>query len=259
MEFLEKMLYIGLNISSMFRDVSIGGTRQMLSRRSNGFIIKIKGETEYCFGDKKWLLGEGQILFVKKGSSYYIREVTPGYSYVVNFDSCQDPEEDIYKLPVSSSQDVASVAEKMYRYWQKERLYGVLSCLYMLLDKANNLSGSYLSVRDRQLLEPVEKYLTEHLTDSDLTVEKLLELCGISDAYLRRIFKRRYGVSPAGYVIKERIRLACNMLVEGEAMSVASISVAVGYKDPLYFSRIFKKQMGVSPTEYRRLHTDDLF
>lgn len=259
MEFSEKMLYMGLNISSMFRDVSIGGTRQMLSRRSNGFIIKLKGETEYCSGDKKWLLSEGQILFVKKGSSYYIREVTPGYSYVVNFDCCQDPEDDIYKLPISSSQDVASVAEKMYRYWQKERIYGVLSCLYTLLDKANTFSGSYLSVRDKQLLEPVEKYLAEHLTDSDLTIEKLLELCGISDAYLRRIFKRRYGVSPAGYVIKERIRLGCRMLVEDERLSVSDISVAVGYKDPLYFSRIFKKQTGVSPTEYRQLHTDELF
>ncbi|MBQ4117176.1 MAG: AraC family transcriptional regulator, partial [Clostridia bacterium] len=71
--------------------------------------------------------------------------------------------------------------------------------------------------------------------------------------------KRKYGVSPAGYVIKERIRLGCRMLVEDEKLSISDISVAVGYKDPLYFSRIFKKQTGVSPTEYRQLHTDELF
>ena len=259
MEISKETSFMGLIISSMFRDVSIGGTRQMLSRRSNGFIIKLKGETEYCFGDKKWLLGEGQILFVKKESSYYIREVTPGYSYVVNFDSRIEPEKQMYRLPIPASQDIASVAEKMYRYWQKERIYGAMSCLYTLLDKANNLSGSYLSVRDRQLLEPIEKYLNEHLTEPDLTVENLFELCWISDVYLRRIFKRRYGTSLASYITKERIKLGCQMLIEDKKMSVSDISAAVGYKDPLYFSRVFKKQTGVSPTEYKRLHTDELF
>lgn len=259
MELSGKMPYIGIEISSMFRDVSIGGTRQMVCRRSNGFIIKLKGKTEYFFGDKKWLLEEGQILFVKKGSSYYIREVSPGYSYVINFDTPNETGEDMCRLPIPQSFDVATVSEKMYRYWQKERVYGALSCLYTVLDKANGDTKSYLSVRDRQLLEPVEAYLSEHLTDPMLKVESLSALCGISDAYLRRIFKRRYGVSPAGYVTKERIRLACRMLIEEEGITVGDVAVKVGYKDPLYFSRMFKKQTGASPTEYRRAHTDDLF
>jgi len=259
MDFSEKTFFSGIQISSMFKDVSIVGTRQMISRRSHGFIVKLKGETEYWFGDKKWLLEEGQILFVKKGSSYYIREVTPGYSYVINFDTCSDIRENMFRLPIFAVQDVSSIVEKMYRYWQKEKVYGALSCLYSLLHKANTAFDSYLSVRDRQLLEPVEKFLSEHLTDPELTMQGLPALCNISDAYLRRIFKRRYGVSPAGYVIKERVRIACLMLVENDMMSVAEVSFSVGYKDPLYFSRIFKKQTGVSPTEYRKLHVDDLF
>ena len=259
MELSGKTPCTGIVISSMLRDVSVDGTRQMVSRRSNGFIIKLKGKTEYFFGEKKWLLKEGEILFVKKGSSYYIREITPGYSYVVNFDACSEPEEDMFRLPIPQSFEVATVSEKMYRYWRKERVYGALSCLYTILDKANGDTNSYLSLRDRQLLEPVEAYLSEHLTDPMLKVESLSSLCGISDAYLRRIFKRRYGVSPAGYVTKERMRLACSLLVEEEGITVGDVSCRVGYKDSLYFSRIFKKQTGASPTEYRRAHTDDLF
>ncbi len=259
MEVTEKFPYQGMVLSSILRDISIVGRRQMLCRRSHGFIIKLKGATEYCFEDKTWLLSEGQILFVEKGSSYYIREITPGYSYVVNFEIYEAFSQDMTRLPMPVGLDIGPDAEKMYRFWQKGNVYGALSCLYTLLDKTVSSTAGYVSARDRQLLEPVTSYLTDRLTDPELNLEKLSDLSGVSDAYLRRVFKRSYGVSPAGYVIRERIRLACRMLVSGEEQSISRIASAVGYRDALYFSRVFKKQMGVSPTDYRYEHTDDLF
>ena len=77
----------GIVLNSVLKDMSIEGSRRMLCRRSHGFIIKIKGDTEYSFGDKKTMLSEGQVLFVKKSGSYNIREITPGCSYVINFDA----------------------------------------------------------------------------------------------------------------------------------------------------------------------------
>jgi len=101
-------------------------------------------------------------------------------------------------------------------------------------------------------------YLLAHLTEPDLELSRLSRLASVSDAYLRRVFKKQYGIGPAGYVIRERIRLAKSLLESGGGR-VSQVAVQVGYRDPLYFSRLFKKQTGLSPTEYIRRHREDLF
>ena len=246
----------GLSICSILQDQSIQGTRQMVGRRFHGFIIKLRGTTEYCAGDSRWLLEAGQILFVPQGSSYQIRQVEPGYSYVVNF-TCP-VEMDMGTLPLPPGMDITQSAEKLLRSSQKGSLYGALSCLYGILEKTE-IADRYVSPREKQLLEPVIAYLQTHLTEPELDVGGLAELAGVSQVYLRRIFKKQQGVSPAGYVIRQRLQLAQQLLLSGEQLTVAQAAAMAGFRDPLYFSRLFKRQLGLSPSEYCAYHKNDLF
>ena len=141
----------GLSICSILQDQSIQGTRQMVSRRFHGFIIKLRGATEYCAGDSRWLLEAGQILFVPQGSSYQIRQVEPGYSYVVNFTCVQPPEEGLQKLRFPQGFDIVPLAEKIYNSWQKEGSYSALANLYTLLSKTVSQREEYISPREKQL------------------------------------------------------------------------------------------------------------
>ena len=258
MDRFEKQPFQGIVPGSILPDRSIVGRRQMHERRLHGFIIKLRGATEYRRGEESWLLQAGEILFVEKGSSYFIREVEPGYSYVVNFESNAHFPKSIYKLPFPVGFDISPLAEKMYRCWQKEDSYGALAALYGLLAKTAPPS-SYASLREKQLLEPVVAYLTANLTDPELSLENLPELAGVSDTYLRRIFKKQYGTGPAGFVIRKRIALAKQLLVSGENYTVAQVAGMSGFNDPLYFSRCFKKQFGLSPTQYCKACAEDLF
>lgn len=257
MERSEKQPFQGIVPISILPDRSIVGKRTMQGRRSHGFIIKLQGATEYHSPHGHWLLEAGQILFVEKGSSYLIREVDPGYSYVVNFESDAQFPQTVCRLPFPAGFDISPLAEKMYRCWQKEDAYGALAALYGLLSKTVNTS--YASGREKQLLEPVVTYLSDHFTDPDLSLEALPALAGVSDTYLRRIFKKQYGTGPAGYVIRKRIALARQLLVSGECYNIADVAAMTGFKDPLYFSRCFKKQLGLSPTAYCKAHKQDLF
>ena len=258
MDRFEQKPFQGIIPGSILPDRSIVGRRQMHARRFHGFIIKLRGATEYRRGEECWLLSAGEILFVEKNSSYSIREVEPGYSYVVNFE-CNGPFPDsICKLPFPAGFDISPLAEKMYRCWQKEDSYGALAALYGLLAKTAAPSN-YASLREKQLLEPVMAYLTANLTDPELSLESLPALAGVSDAYLRRIFKKQYGTGPAGFVIRRRIQLARQLLVSGESYTVAQVAAMSGFKDPLYFSRCFKKQLGLSPTQYCKACAEDLF
>ena len=91
----------------------------------------------------------------------------------------------------------------------------------------------------------------EFLVDHDF--DELAREMGCSPATFRRRWLRYVGVPPRRYVVDLRIRQACRMLVETE-LSVAEIAVASSFSDPLYFSRVFRKTVGESATEYRRHH-----
>lgn len=244
----------GLSICSILQDQSIQGTRQMVRRRFHGFILKLRGATEYAAGEDRWLLEAGQILFVPQGSCYQIRQVEPGYSYVVNF-TCP-VEMEMGKLPLPAGMDITQPAEKMLRSYQRGSAYGALSCLYGILEKTER---RYVSPGEKQLLEPVLAYLQQHLTDPEIDISCLADLAGVSQVYLRRVFKKQQGVSPAGFLIRQRLQLAQELLLSGEQLTVSQVAAMAGYRDALYFSRLFKRQLGLSPSEYRALHKNDLF
>jgi len=73
---------------------------------------------------------------------------------------------------------------------------------------------------------------------------------GLSVAHFSQLFKRQTGYSPVDYFIHAKIQHAC-FLLDTTPLSVSDIGLRLGYKDPYYFSRIFRKVMGVSPRAYR--------
>ena len=94
------------------------------------------------------------------------------------------------------------------------------------------------------------KYIEMHL-DQPINVNKLCELLGITQSYLHRIFKQEIGVSPKKYITQRKIRQAKRMLSESNA-SVTSIAGSLGFADAIAFTKFFKAQAGVSPTQFRQ-------
>ena len=78
----------------------------------------------------------------------------------------------------------------------------------------------------------------------------LAEIAGVTESHFIRAFKRALGKSPQAYITDVRIKKAKHLLGV-TTMSVSDISAACKYDDPLYFSRVFKKCVGVSPRQYR--------
>lgn len=72
----------------------------------------------------------------------------------------------------------------------------------------------------------------------------------LSESRYRTVFHRQTGLSPCEYRIALRMQYACDLLI-GSSQSISEISVACGYSDVLYFSRLFKRKTGLSPGMYR--------
>jgi AraC family transcriptional regulator len=98
----------------------------------------------------------------------------------------------------------------------------------------------------------VEDYLLEHL-GSTIALADLAALVGLSPHHFCRVFARTFGRSPIRYLIERRIERACVLLDSG-TLPVAEVAAQVGYDDPAYFARLFRKHKGVAPSGYGRTH-----
>ena len=85
---------------------------------------------------------------------------------------------------------------------------------------------------------------------SILIVDDNAETIGVSEDYLTRVFNRELEISPWDYLSRYRI-LQAQALLKNTAGSIAEIAHQVGFKDQAYFSRVFSKQVGVSPNEFK--------
>ena len=108
----------------------------------------------------------------------------------------------------------------------------------------------------RNLYGAVLDCVERRFTDPDLSLAELGRLYSYSEKYLSALFKKNTGVGFAAYLTELRISRARELLAAGEG-SVADVARDSGFRDPLYFSRVFRSSTGMSPSEYRKRAAHD--
>lgn len=86
----------------------------------------------------------------------------------------------------------------------------------------------------------------------NITSQMLAECFGFAPSYLSSIFKQYYGVTPVYYMVRRRMEEGKRLLAESGA-KIKDVARMLGYEDSLYFSKVFKKIVGMSPKEYVRM------
>lgn len=103
---------------------------------------------------------------------------------------------------------------------------------------------------ENPVLRTARKYMRDHLTET-LSLAEVAEKAGVSTAYLSTLFSQHMGCGFVDYLNKTRVEYACHYMVDGE-MKIYEIAFKAGFRDEKYFSRVFKKVVGQSPSEYRK-------
>ena len=85
---------------------------------------------------------------------------------------------------------------------------------------------------------------------SNLTVEELAKLCQMSLSSFKREFKKQFNDTPSNYINTEKLKKAKELLSLAD-LSISDIAYEVGFNDPLYFTRLFKRKEGIPPSTYR--------
>jgi AraC family transcriptional regulator len=101
-------------------------------------------------------------------------------------------------------------------------------------------------------LRKVEDYVREHLGE-EISVERLAQLVQLSPFHFSRVFKQATAMSPLQFVTRERITYA-QQLIRETSRSLIEIALEVGYTSPSSFTKVFRRETGLTPSDYRWQH-----
>ncbi|MCX7711228.1 MAG: response regulator [Clostridia bacterium] len=105
--------------------------------------------------------------------------------------------------------------------------------------------------KDKKIVEVVKEYVSKHYNE-DITLSKVAEIAYVNPNYFCDMFKSQTGENFIDYLTKIRIEKA-KALLKDIRIKTYEVGELVGYEDPTYFSKVFKKVVGITPTQYRNI------
>lgn len=154
-----------------------------------------------------------------------------------------------YELNPGYNPRINDTLRRMYRICTTPGNLSVLkikSLFFIILDEILTCANGQLHNDSRELVEKAAEYMKNHYMEP-LTVPELSRQYGLSSKQFAYLFQKHTGMSPNKFLIEYRMRRAKELLCT-TTCSVAEISACVGYSDPYYFSKLFKKRTGFSPS-----------
>ena len=146
------------------------------------------------------------------------------------------------------------IFKKIFSLWVAKRDGYYFVCISLLYKVFAMLQKqTYLPEKQYKKIKPAIDYINENFTNGKLSVGKLSAICGISESALKKLFIKKFGVPPVRYIIQLKINYSCDLLRSG-LYSVSRVSQICGYGNVYFFSRQFKENMGISPSEFLYLH-----
>lgn len=231
----------------------------------------------YCVEGEGWYEIENQVqkvtanhVFVlpkAKSHSYGSNSKNPWTIYWIHFDGekaaffSEGLEKPLLVSPEKDSRldERFKLFEEIYSTlkngYSKNNLEFSITALFYFLGSLKYLStyrtsnNSNQQPQQRDVADEAIHFMRENVRKR-LTLKEIAGFVGFSPSHFSVIFQNKTGYSPLNYFIHLKIQEACHHL-DFTDMKINQISLLVGFADPLYFSRLFTKTMGVSPSDYR--------
>ena len=151
--------------------------------------------------------------------------------------------------PAKVNSKVASYFTKMFDIFESGHILRAQQTASALEQLLLNVALSVRAVGQERTLERSLEFIHSSY-DREIKIPCLAKMEFLSNSRYISVFRDRFGMSPSEYIINLRMNVACQLLKSTD-MTVKQIAAAVGYSDPHFFSKLFKKKTGSSPREYR--------
>ena len=242
------------NVNAVFKGEANKGTViGNYPRQWDGFVLFTEGAADYIFDDRTLGVKENSLLYLPKGSIYSIDVKSPCKYICIDFYIAPKAE-----MPKGFAIENAGITlnekfSKAFHCWMKQDVSSNAKIFSLLYDiYATALEAEHKTyTKSSQLYARAVELILLHYNQPELSVEWVSRELKVSAVHLRRIFLKHSNSSPIKYINHIRLEQA-KKLLQFSNLTIGEIALSVGYTDALYFSRIFKNHLGLSPTEYKK-------
>ena len=223
-----------------------------------------KGKGYYEVADKKYKLEKGDSFLIYPGTvvHYYPDENDPWEYMWAEFSGDEVTEILSYTSLNSNNPTVHAAKGNIYKYFtllcnEHENLENTDYSVNKFLKKSAfyKLISEYIKVYPKEISQEVElknliiEYVYQKFCDPSFSVKDIENRFSMTHAALYDFFNENFKTTPKKFINDLRIKKACSLLHRND-LSVKSVALSSGFKDPLYFSKVFKEKTNFSPSEY---------
>ena len=218
-----------------------------------------KGKAVFAFKGEEVIVKEGNMVmyFPKEPQNYVYKNVDSPVVYWIHFTGFSALEflkansignSGIYFVGVKDeisllfNRIIKELQIKQVNYFEMCNLY--MKQLITLINRSL-ADSTYNKYKQNKILENALEYFNENFNTS-ININEYANRCNISSCWFIRSFKYYTGTTPTQYITNIRINKAKNLL-SSSSFTISEVANLIGYQNPLYFSRIFKKIVGVAP------------
>jgi AraC-like DNA-binding protein len=236
---------MNFQILTIFRGMHKAGYFKVKPRPFAALSLRLRGMGAFYINGEKLISNAGDLLYIPADVAYEV-EYSVNEIIVVHLSECN-----YHKPFIARAQNQKAAEMQFYKlldawthncsvYLAKSYIYSILD---MFSDHPNPASEQDLFCRCVQ-------YMQENFSSSELNIETVCEKLFVSRSTLQRIFCSRLGMSPHQYLTKLRVERSLILLASGQS-TIKEVAYACGFSDEKYFSVIFKKIHGYSPSYLR--------
>ena len=219
---------------------------------SNELIYNFDGKSTVYFNGKVLETEENTIRFLPKGEvkEYIVEKQIPCECIDIFFDTDIPLSDEAFVIKITENTTIANLFKKLFAVWVSKNdgyYFECISLLYKIF--AEMQKKNYIPQNQYDLIKPAIEYVEENFLVNKISVPFLADRCGISEAYLKKLFIKKFGMPPIKYIIRLKINHACDLL-RSKQYSITQVSELCGYENVYYFSRQFKEYVGTSPSVF---------
>ena len=238
------------NIYYCLKGFTKPGTYHYKNRNTYELGFRIRGNSISSAQGHSHKVAPNCVVFKPKGVEDTCQTDTGVEFCSIWFDIADTPTLDFHVFQPQNPQKVLECFKQLLKEEQQNginlKCYSLLyEILYLL-----NYSEDYLSLSNRNLIQELTGYIEANFKNPNFSIQNILLHFELSASHLRNLFHKKFAKSPMRYLIEKRIKYAKKLLLYSE-YSITEISEMSGFESPFYFSRLFKKYLGLSPSFYR--------
>lgn len=221
--------------------------------KHNELIFRFSGSANVLFNDSVLNESAGTIRFLPKGQAknYTVKKIESGECIDIFFDTDKPVSYEAFAENYAHNRIIHTLFKKAFTAWVSKSegsYFETISLIYKIF--AEMKKDDYIPDNKFLLIKPAIEYIENNFYDPEISVESLAGLCGISYPYLKKIFIAKFGVPPKKYISQLKMNFACELLKEGN-FNISRISSICGFNDIYFFSKQFKKYLGITPSQFR--------